>query len=176
MRIKEVDDVEHESSEEQWEAGGRGRVRRKEDHARTQSTTVKRTGKNRTRRRRIFRSTVGADVASREGSERRTVGKLQRETSPRNPYRTTCSRVTKRKGKGCRLFWPERVTRVVLSRKVPRKSTGDWTCRRLMAWRREIGLEFVDIIVKSDNEPALTSLIESQSTLRAMKSGSRMIN
>ena len=56
------------------------------------------------------------------------------------------------------------------------KEVGDWTCRRLMAWRREIGLEFVDIIVKSDNEPALTSLIESQSTLRAMKCGSRMIN
>ena len=35
-----------------------------------------------------------------------------------------------------------------------------------MAWLREIGLEFVD------NEPALTTLIE---TLRAMKSGSRMI-
>ena len=43
-----------------------------------------------------------------------------------------------------------------------------------MAWLREIGLEFVDIIVKSDNEPALTSLIESSSTLRAMKSGSRV--
>ena len=39
----------------------------------------------------------------------------------------------------------ERVTRAVLSRKVPRKSTGDWTCRRLMGWRREIGLEFVDM-------------------------------
>ena len=45
-----------------------------------------------------------------------------------------------------------------------------------MAWLREIGLEFVDITVKSDNEPALTSLIESRSTLRAMKSGSRVIN
>ena len=44
-----------------------------------------------------------------------------------------------------------------------------------MAWLREIGLEFVDIIVKSDNEPALSSSIESWSTLRAMKSGSRMI-
>ena len=42
----------------------------------------------------------------------------------------------------------------------------------LMAWHREIGLEFVHIIVKSDNEPALTSLIESCTTL---KSGSRRI-
>ena len=38
-------------------------------------------------------------------------------------------------------------------------------------WLREIGLEFVDIIVKSDNEPALTSLIESWSNLRAIKGG-----
>ena len=44
-----------------------------------------------------------------------------------------------------------------------------------MAWLREIGLEFADIIVKSDNEPALTSLIESWSALRALESGSRMI-
>ena len=36
-------------------------------------------------------------------------------------------------------------------------------------------MEFVDISVKPDNEPAQTSLIESWSTLRAMRSGSRMI-
>ena len=47
--------------------------------------------------------------------------------------------------------------------------------RRLMAWLRDIGLEFVDFIVKSDNEPALTSLMESRSTLRAMEGGPRMI-
>ena len=47
--------------------------------------------------------------------------------------------------------------------------------KRFMARHREIGLEFVDIIVKADNEPALTSLVESWSTLRAMMSGSRMI-
>ena len=38
-----------------------------------------------------------------------------------------------------------------------------------MARLREIRLEFGDIIVKSDNELALTSLIEKWSTLRAMK-------
>ena len=51
----------------------------------------------------------------------------------------------------------ERETRAVLSTVVPRKTMGEWICRRLMAWLREIGLESVDIIVKSDNEPALTS-------------------
>ena len=69
----------------------------------------------------------------------------------------------------------ERGTRAVLSAVVPRKTTGEWICRRLIAWLREIGLESVDIIVKSDNEPALTSLIASWSTMRAMTSGSRMI-
>ena len=69
----------------------------------------------------------------------------------------------------------KRATRVVLSTVVPKKTTGECTCRRLMPWLREIGWEFVDIIVKSDKEPALTSLIKSWSTLPAMKSGSRMI-
>ena len=55
-------------------------------------------------------------------------------------------------------FWVagERATRAVLSTVFPRRSTGDWTCRRLMTWLREIGLEFVDIIVKADNEPVLS--------------------
>ena len=69
----------------------------------------------------------------------------------------------------------ERETRAVLSTVVPRKTTGEWICRRLMAWLREIGLESVDIIVKSDNEPAVTILIALWSTMRAMTSGSRMI-
>ena len=68
----------------------------------------------------------------------------------------------------------ERETRVVLSTVAPRKTTGEWICRRLMAWLREIGLESVDITAKSDNEPAPTSVIASWSTMRAMTSGSRM--
>ena len=64
----------------------------------------------------------------------------------------------------------------VMVRRKRRRNVGNvWIYRRLMAWLREIGLEFVDIIVKSDNEPALASLIESWSTLTGMKNGSRMI-
>ena len=36
----------------------------------------------------------------------------------------------------------ERATRAVLSTVVPRKSTGDWMRRRLIAWLRQIVLEF----------------------------------
>ena len=53
----------------------------------------------------------------------------------------------------------ERETRDELSTVVPRKTMGERTCRRLMAWLREIGLESVDIIVESNKEPGLTSLI-----------------
>ena len=48
-RIEEVDDIEHEKSEEQRkqeEAGGRGRAWCKEGCAKTRSPTTKRTGKN----------------------------------------------------------------------------------------------------------------------------------
>ena len=36
----------------------------------------------------------------------------------------------------------------------------EWICRKLMAWLREIGLKFVGLIVKSDTETALKSLME----------------
>ena len=44
----------------------------------------------------------------------------------------------------------ERETGAVLSTVVPRKTMGEWICRRLMAWLREMELDSVDIIVKSD--------------------------
>ena len=72
------------------------------------------------------------------------------------------------------LVAPEKETMAVFSTVVPRKSTGEWICRRLMAWLREIGREIVDIIVRSDNEPAVTSFTEPWSKLRAVKGGSRM--
>ena len=53
----------------------------------------------------------------------------------------------------------ERETRAVLSTVVPRKTTGEWICRSLMAWPREIRPESVDIIVKSDNEPQYLDLV-----------------
>ena len=104
-----------------------------------------------------------------KGCERRTVGKqLKKRDMSQKSIWTTCSWATK---KETLTFWVprERATRAVLSTVVPRKPTGEWVCRRLTARLGEIGLEFVDITVKSGNEPALTGLIESWSTLRALK-------
>ncbi len=44
-----------------------------------------------------------------------------------------------------------------------------------MAWLREIGLEFHEVIVKSDNEPALVALIERWVRERAAKGAGKTI-
>ena len=65
--------------------------------------------------------------------------------------------------------------KAVISTVVPRRSTGEWICGRLLAWLREIGFKFVDIVVKSDNEAALTSLVETRSMMEAMRGGLTII-
>ena len=93
-----------------------------------------------------------------KGSGGRTVAQqLKKRDKSQKSIRTSCSWATKRKGNTLPCLG-ERATRAALSTSAPRTSTGE--CRRMMARLREIGLEFVDIIVKSDNEPALTSLME----------------
>ena len=69
----------------------------------------------------------------------------------------------------------QRVTKAVMATVVPRKSSGSWAARRLMAWLREVGHAQGDIIVKSDNEPALVALVEAWARLRAAEGGGRMV-
>ena len=77
-----------------------------------------------------------------------------------------------KEGQTSAFLWQENERQELCSARWSRRNRQEWTCRRVMAWLCEIGLEFVDISVKSDKEPSLTSSIESW---RAMKSGSRMI-
>ena len=69
----------------------------------------------------------------------------------------------------------ERETKAVMATVVPRKSSGEWVAKRMMAWMKELGYEFCDVIVKSDNEPALVSLVEAWGKLRAARGGQRMV-
>ena len=174
-RIEEVDDVVREESEEQWK---QEEVESSEkQRPRASKVYDKRVNKKEFNTKlRIFRF---ADMASREEDGGRTVAKKKsrKRDKSQSSTCTACAWTPRRKDKTFAfLVARERPTRAVLSTVGSRKPTGEWTCRRLMAWLREIGWEFVDITVKSDNEAALTSLIELWSTLRAMKSGSRMIN
>ena len=55
----------------------------------------------------------------------------------------------------------ERDTGMTCSTVVPRKgATGEFAAKRIVAFIREIGCEFVTVIVKSDQEPAIQALIE----------------
>ena len=54
----------------------------------------------------------------------------------------------------------ERDTRMTCATVVPRKgTTGEFACRRMVAFIKEIGLEGVDIIIKSDQEEACKALV-----------------
>ena len=66
------------------------------------------------------------------------------------------------------------MTKVVV-RTVLRKLTGEWIFRSLMARLREIGLDFVETIGGSDDEPALMGLVESWGGLRATRRGPRVL-
>ena len=66
-------------------------------------------------------------------------------------------------------------TKAVMSTVVPRKSSSSWAARRLMAWMREVGHAHGDVIVKSDNEPALRDLVEAWAKLRAAEGGGKMV-
>ena len=108
-------------------------------------------------RRRIFRSVVGADIASREGERVEDCRKATEEERQVPETHLDYMPMVNEKKVRTMAVARERATRAALSTVVPRESTGEWRRRMLMAWLREMGLEFVDIIVKSDNVPALTS-------------------
>ena len=48
----------------------------------------------------------------------------------------------------------ERTTRQTMCTVAPKKSSGEWLGKRLMAWMREVGCELEPMTLKSDNEPA----------------------
>ena len=69
----------------------------------------------------------------------------------------------------------ERKTRMLLATVTPRKSTGDWLAKRLLAWLREIGCEMSRIIIKTDNEPAIVTVVDNLARHRAAKGAQPMI-
>jgi hypothetical protein len=69
----------------------------------------------------------------------------------------------------------ERDSKAIMCTVTPRKSTGEWISKRLMAWTREVGVEHGPLIIKSDNEPALKDLTEKWASLRAMRGGGRCL-
>ena len=69
----------------------------------------------------------------------------------------------------------ERSTRMCMAAATPRKTTGDYIAKRLMAFLKEVGCAVGDMTIKADQEPALSSIIEDLSKIRATEGGGRLV-
>ena len=65
----------------------------------------------------------------------------------------------------------EWLTGVTLAAAVPSKSTNSHIARRIVAFRREIGVAHGDLLVRTDQEPAIRSIVEEVGQVRAAEGG-----
>ena len=69
----------------------------------------------------------------------------------------------------------ERWKKATMATVAPRKSSGEWLARRVRAWMVEIGCAYGEVVVKTDNEPALVALVEALGRERAARGGGGMV-
>ena len=69
----------------------------------------------------------------------------------------------------------ERRSRMLMACVVPKKSSGEFAAKRLAAFTKEIGTDKGEMNVKTDNEPAVKSLMEKLGEVRAAAGGGRMV-
>ena len=69
----------------------------------------------------------------------------------------------------------ERNSRALMATVAPKKSSGEWMARRILAWMREIGCELSAVTIKTNNEPAIVAVVGALGRLRAAKGGVKMV-
>jgi hypothetical protein len=69
----------------------------------------------------------------------------------------------------------ERSGGMTMATVAPRKSSGEWLGKRVMAFMREAGCEVEAVVIKTDNEPALVKVVEEIGRLRAAKGGCGLV-
>ena len=65
----------------------------------------------------------------------------------------------------------ERSAKMTMASVLPSKSSGVFAARRVVAFMREIGCEFGDITVKSDNEESIKALVTEVARVQAAGGG-----
>jgi len=65
----------------------------------------------------------------------------------------------------------ERRTKMVMATAVPSKSTGRFVVERVGAFIKELGIDHLDIVAKSDQEPSIKKLVEDVGKSRGGSSG-----
>jgi len=69
----------------------------------------------------------------------------------------------------------ERKTKMTMAAVVPSKSTGNFIAARLMAFLKEIGLELGDMVIKTDQEPAMGAMVGELGRRRAAEGGGAFV-
>ena len=69
----------------------------------------------------------------------------------------------------------EAETRMTMAAAVPYKTTGTYISERIVAFLHETGSLHCDIIVRSDQEPAVMSIMEEVGNIRAQRGGGRFV-
>ena len=69
----------------------------------------------------------------------------------------------------------ERLTGMLMASVVPTKTTGTFIAQRVMAFLQEVGCEFGDLTVKSDQEEAIKGVVRDVGRLRAASGGGRYV-
>ena len=70
----------------------------------------------------------------------------------------------------------ERSTKMTMASVLPSKSSGAFAARRVVAFMREIGCEFGDLTMKSDNEESIKALVTEVARVRAAGGGPGRLN
>jgi hypothetical protein len=68
-----------------------------------------------------------------------------------------------------------RETKMTMASVVPGKTTGEFMAKRVIAFMRECGHEFSDVILKSDQEPAMIAVVNEIAKVRAKKGAGKTI-
>ena len=69
----------------------------------------------------------------------------------------------------------ERVTRMTLATAVPSKSASSFISKRLVAFMREVGILHGDLLVKSDQEPAVKAILDEAGRARSAEGGGKYL-
>ena len=69
----------------------------------------------------------------------------------------------------------ERASGMLMASVVPRKTTGAYVSKRIMAFFQEVGCEFGDVVMKSDQEEAIKAVVTDVGRLRASGGGGKYV-
>ena len=69
----------------------------------------------------------------------------------------------------------ERVTGMTMASTMTSKSSGTFITNRVIAFLREIGCEFGDLLAKSDQEPAVMAIVNEVGRVRSLQGGGRFV-